>query len=78
MLVCANWCVCVVACCFWGVDEYGLISGSCVGRRVTQNMKRKHDDINHIQKVSVRCLCSFFVSTGHAISVISMIMHEAS
>ena len=31
--------------------EYGLDSVSCLGRRVTWNMKRKHDDINHIQKV---------------------------
>ena len=33
--------------------EYGLDSVSCPGRRVTRNMKRKHDDINHIQKVRV-------------------------
>ena len=33
--------------------EYGLDSVSCPGRRVTQNMKRKHGDINHIQEVRV-------------------------
>ena len=33
--------------------EYGLDSVSCPGRRVIRSMKRKHDDINHIQKVRV-------------------------
>ena len=33
--------------------EYGLDSVSCPGRRVTRNMKRKYDYINHIQKVCV-------------------------
>ena len=33
--------------------EYGLDSVSCPGRRVIRNMKRKHDDINHIQEVRV-------------------------
>ena len=33
--------------------QYGLDSVSCPGRRVTRKMKRKHDDIKHIQKVCV-------------------------
>lgn len=40
-------------------DGYGLNSLSGRDRKVTRNLKRKHDEINHIQKVStVFCVCS--------------------
>jgi len=33
-------------------DGYGLNSISGSERKVTRNLKRKHDEINHVQKVS--------------------------
>ena len=39
--------------------EHSLDSISCLGRRVNWKMQGKHDDINHIQKVRVSCLCRF-------------------
>lgn len=48
-------------------DGYGLNSLSGRDRKVTRNLKRKHDEINHIQKVSVGLfffvLVFFFVNT---------------
>ncbi len=32
-------------------DSYGLNSISGRDRKVTRNLKRKHDEINHVQKV---------------------------
>ena len=34
-------------------DGYGLNSISGRDRKVTRNLKRKHDEINHVQKVSL-------------------------
>ena len=59
--------------------EYSLDAVICLGRRVNWKMKRKHDDINHIQKVRVCDVCVVLsVCIGHAISIISMIMLETS
>ena len=58
--------------------EYSLDSVICLGRRVNRKMKRKHDDFNHIQKYVCDVCVVLSVCIGHAISVISMIMLEAS
>ena len=58
--------------------EHSLDSVSCLGRRVNWKMQGKHDDINHIQRCVCHVCLGFSVCIGHAISVISMFMLEAS